>query len=287
MVGAAAGRAVPVPSTALIALARASHPGPTLVVSTLTAVLVAAVGHSLLSGVAVTTAVFTGQLSIGWSNDWLDRNRDAATARRDKPVARGELPAPLVLRAAVLALAACVPLSLCTGIGPGVLHLGAVASAWAYNLGLKATPASVLPYAVSFGLLPAYIVAAAPGAGAAPGWMVAAGALLGAGAHFANGLPDLDDDLATGVHGLGHRLGRAGCATAAAVLLLAATALLAAGPPGPPSPAGLAVVGVAIVAGATGLLAGRRPGSRAPFAAVLVIALSPVALLVASGTSLS
>lgn len=275
------------PSTPVTALARSTHPGPTLAVTALTALLSASVGHDLSSGGAVTAAVFTGQLSIGWSNDWIDRERDRATARADKPVARGDLPATAVLRAALLALAACIGLSLLTGTGPGLLHLAAVASAWAYNLGVKATVWSVVPYAVSFGLLPAYIVAAAPGAGTAPAWMVAAGSLLGAGAHFANVLPDLDDDAATGVRGLGHRLGRTGCAVSAAVLLLAATVLLALGPPGPPTPPGIAVVAVALLAGVGGVVAGRRAGSRAPFTAVLIIAVSAVALLVLSGTTMS
>ena len=102
---------------------------------------------------------------------------------------------PATVRTAMLAAAvAVVPLSLLSGLFAGCLHLVAVASAWAYNLRLKATPLSVLPYAVSFGLLPAFVTAGLPGQPVV-GWLVAAGALLGAGAHFANVLPDIDDDL--------------------------------------------------------------------------------------------
>src|SRR6266542_835532 len=83
--------------------------------------------------------------------------------------------------------------------------------------------------------LPAFVVLGLPGTPRPPLWMVAAGGLLGAGAHFANTLPDLTDDARTGVHGLPHRLGATGSRLAAAGLLLAATATLAFGPPGRPS----------------------------------------------------
>ena len=109
---------------------------------------------------------------------------------------------------------AVVPLSLLSGWFAGSLHLIAVASAWSYNLWLKTTVLSVLPYVVSFGLLPAFVTAGLPGH-PVYGWLVAAGALLGAGAHFANVLPDIDDDLSTGVRGLPHRLGATGSRVAA------------------------------------------------------------------------
>lgn len=269
-----------------VGLALACHPGPAAAVTAITAVLAAAVGHRLGSGVLVTAAVLTGQLSIGWSNDWLDRERDRRSQRRDKPVASGAVSPATVLGAAFATAGACVVLSLLTGAVPGALHLAAVCSAWAYNLGLKASLASPLPFAVSFGLLPAFVVAAAPGPGTAPVWMVLAGALLGTGAHFANVLPDLEDDLATGVRGLGHHIGRQAGAVAAAVLLLAAVAVLALGPPGPPTPGGWAALLLTAPVGTMGLVLARRPASRAAFRSVLVIAVVAVVLLVTSGTSL-
>ena len=61
----------------------------------------------------------------------------------------------------------------------------------------------------------------------APVWITAAGALLGAGAHFANVLPDLEDDARTGVRGLPHRIGRVGSLVLTWVTLLAAALSLA------------------------------------------------------------
>jgi len=271
---------------AAAALALACHLGPTVAVTAVTAVLAAAVGHRLGGAVLVTAAVLTGQLSIGWSNDWLDRERDRRAGRRDKPVVSGAVHPATVLTAALVAVAGCVVLSLLTGAVPGALHLAAVTSAWVYNLGLKATLASPVPFAVSFGLLPAFVVAATPGADNAPVWMVAAGALLGTGAHFANVLPDLADDLATGVRGLGHRLGRRACAAAAAGLLLAAVGVLALGPPGPPTTGGWAALLITVPVGSLGMARARNPGSRAAFTSVLVIAVVAVVLLVTSGTRL-
>jgi 4-hydroxybenzoate polyprenyltransferase len=63
---------------------------------------------------------------------------------------------------------------------------------------------------VAFGLLPAVVTLTAPLGRWPAWWLLAAGSLLGAGAHFANALPDLDADHSTGVRGLPHRLGRGG-----------------------------------------------------------------------------
>jgi 4-hydroxybenzoate polyprenyltransferase len=204
------------------------------------------------------------------------------SGRAAKPVAVGRVQAETVGTAAAVAALATVPLSMLSGLPAGTLHVLAVASAWSYNLRLKSTAVSVLPYAVSFGLLPAFVTAGLPGHPVV-GWLVAAGALLGSGAHFANVLPDLDDDLRTGVRGLPHRIGGGASRATAAVLLLAASAVLAFGPPGPPGRLGVGAVAVAAVVGLGGLVAGRRPGSRAAFRAVLIVAAVDVLLLLGTG----
>ena len=162
----------------------------------------------------------------------------------------------------------------------------AVLSGWAYDLRVKATAASVLPYALSFGLLPAFVVLALPGAPFPPGWVLLAGGLIGAGAHFVNAVPDLADDEQAGVRGLPHRLGARRSTTAAVVLLVAATAVLALGPPGRPGPVALLAFGIVVAGLAAGVLLGRRPGSRARFRAVLVVALVDVLLLLLQGRTL-
>jgi 4-hydroxybenzoate polyprenyltransferase len=267
------------------ALVRACHPEPSLAVTTITTALAISAGRGAGSA-WVAAAMLSGQLSIGWSNDWIDAERDRTSARSDKPAARGDVSSGSVRAAAFLAAAACVPLSLAMGWRPGLLHLLAVCVAWAYNLRLKSTLLSWAPYALAFGAVPSIITLGLPGAPWAPPWATAAGALLGVGAHLANVLPDLEDDAATGVRGLPHRLGERWSAALSAVLLLAATAMLAVGPKERRALSVVALVGAAAVT-AAGLWLARRPGSRAPFRAAIVVAAVDVALLLAGGSSLA
>jgi 4-hydroxybenzoate polyprenyltransferase len=267
------------------ALVRASHPEPTVAVTAVATALALSSGLGLRAG-WVTAAFLSGQLSVGWSNDWIDRDRDLRTGRPDKPVARGEVPVLAVRRAALAAVTACVPLSLAMGLRAGLVHLVAVAAAWAYNARLKATVLSWAPYALAFGLVPSIVVLGLPGSPWAAWWATAAGALLGVGAHLANALPDLDDDAATGVRGLPHVLGAGAAAAAAAVLLLLATALLALGP-GDPGTVEAGVLGLAVAVTALGLLRARRPGSRDAFRAAIAVAALGVGLLIERGASLA
>lgn len=269
----------------VVALARACHPEPALAVTLVATALALASGLGAGAG-WVFAAFLAGQLSVGWSNDWIDRGRDRRSGRRDKPVAVGALPARTVRDAALVAVAACVPLSLAMGVRAGLVHLLAVGAAWSYNARLKATPLSFLPYALAFGLVPSIIVLGLPGSPLAPWWAGAAGALLGVGAHLANALPDLEDDLAEGVRGLPHRLGARRSAATAALLLLASTTLLALGP-GRPGALAVAALAIAVAVTAVGLLLARRPGSRAAFRAALVVAVVGVAMLVTRGAALA
>ena len=208
-----------------VVLLKASHPAPAFAVTALTALLAIAAGHDLRSGLLVTAAVATGQLSIGWSNDLIDAARDRKVGRPDKPIARGEISVGLVQRAVAVALFLCVVLSLACGLAAAAVHLVlGVGSGWAYNLYFKRTLWSALPYAVAFGTLPAVVTLALPDPEWPAPWTFLAGALLGVGAHLLNALPDLADDASTGVHALPHRLGeragaRAGATRAARGLL--------------------------------------------------------------------
>ena len=99
-------------------------------------------------------AVLAGQLSVGWSNDLLDEARDRAVGRPDKPLAAGDLGTATVRAACAVAVVATVVLSLACGLFAGSVHLLCVASAWAYNAGLKSTVWSWVLYAVLFRGLP-------------------------------------------------------------------------------------------------------------------------------------
>ena len=260
----------------------ACHPGPTLAVSALAGVLAVGSGAGPLS-VLIVAAVLTGQLSVGWSNDWVDADRDIAVGRPDKPVVDGRVAVGTVRAAALSAAVACVVLSLLLGWAAGAVHLVAVASAWGYNLGLKRTVWSWAPYAVSFGLLPLVLALALPGPETAAWWVLAAFALIGVGAHGTNVLPDLLDDAATGIRGLPHRLGVTGTALGSAGTLLAATVLLVVGPAGPITTGGAIALVVATGVSAAGtVVALRDRHSRFPFLAAIIVAAVNVVLLVGS-----
>ena len=268
-----------------VALLRAAHAPPTIAVTALATAIAATSGRDLRGTALVAAAVLTGQLSIGWCNDLVDRDRDRAAGRTDKPVATGALTPRVVTLACAGAAAACIPLSLASGWRAGLCHLIGVAGGWAYDLGLKRTLLSWLPYATSFALLGAFLALGLPGHPAPHGWLLAAGALLGVGAHFLNVVPDLDDDLRSGVLGLPQRLGAARARTGGAVLLAAAAAAVTLGP-GDPPPWTLAGLAAAVALAATAATTGRRAGSRLPFLLALATAAVTVALLVGRGSDL-
>src|SRR5690348_3056892 len=107
----------------LRALIAATHAGPTVAVTLVATLLAVAAGVTAPRVVLVCAAVLAGQASIGWSNDWLDADRDRAVARADKPVVQGAV-SPAVLRwSALTAAALAVVLSLLLGAAPGILLL--------------------------------------------------------------------------------------------------------------------------------------------------------------------
>jgi 4-hydroxybenzoate polyprenyltransferase len=268
-----------------VALLKSSHPEPGGAVTVAMTLLAIGVGHRGWSIVGVSAAVAATQLAVGWVNDWLDADRDRIARRRDKPVASGAVSRRTVGIAGLISALAIPVLGLPFGAKATICITLVGIFALLYDWPLKSTPLSVVPYLVAFGLLPAFVVVALPGHPTPPAWLVAAGALLGGGAHFANVLPDLADDAATGVRGLPHRIGAAWSQIAAAGLLLAATLTLVFGPPGPPSWVGIAAAAAAVVVLPIGWYAARRARGRpvAMFRAVIVVALIDVLLLVFSG----
>lgn len=268
------------------ALAATAHPGPSLAVTTLAGLLTSAYGGSVGLVMGVIVAVLSGQLVIGWSNDLIDADRDASDARGDKPLATGVLTRRFVGIALGTAAVLTVLSSLTLGLLPGLLHLVlVVGSGLAYNLRLKATVFSFVPYALAFGALPAVVWYAvqdqpsvpAPVVGAPPAWMLVVGALLGVGAHLLNALPDLQQDLAHGIHGLPHRLGAARVQLLAPALLLVGVMTAVVVPAGPVRWWGW---GIAAAAAALAVVAGTGQGKR-PFRAAIGIALLTVAALLA------
>ncbi|WP_240659656.1 UbiA family prenyltransferase [Streptomyces sp. WAC 01529] len=249
--------------------------------------LAVAAGRGAAGSVAVAAAVLAGQLSVGWCNDAADARRDTVCERRDKPVATGELSSRAVALAAGTALTLCVPLSLLSGAAAGAAHLGMVAAGWAYNLRLKHTVLSPLPYATAFGALPAFVTLGLPTPSWPAWWAVTAGALLGVGAHLVNVLPDIEDDLATGVRGAPQRLGRPACRWLAPFVMLAAVGVLVAGAPGAGGIPDRVLATAAVIVAVTGTALPSGARSRWPFRAAIVASGMAVALLLLRGSDMA
>ncbi len=269
------------------ALVLSCHPIPSVAVTGISAGLAVLAGLPLGRGALVTGAVFTGQLSIGWSNDYLDADRDRAVLRSDKPLATGGARPRVVGIAAVVALSLTVALSAALGWPGGAAALLTVLAAWGYNLGLKATALSWLPYAIAFGLAPAVVTLSDSTPRWPPSWLLTACALLGVAAHLANVLPDLGDDVATGIRGLPHRIGARATALTAAALLLAASAAIFAGPAGQAGAWRWGLFAATVLAaGASTRVAYGDPSSRRFFIAIILIAALDVVSLALSGVHL-
>jgi 4-hydroxybenzoate polyprenyltransferase len=269
-----------------IALLLSSHPGPTAIVTIVGLLLGIALGYPPARLVVLTLTVLGGQLSIGWSNDWLDARRDASVHRSDKPVARGELTPSVVRTAAFVAFAASILLSLILGPLAALASFVLVSMGWLYNLGLKNSVLSVVPFVISFGLLPAVATLGLEPPSMAPWWALGAGSLLGVAAHLTNVLPDLEDDRATGVRGFPHAIGARASGILAFVCLVGAGALiaLAAGPPRPITIIGL---GIGLVLGIIGVvLVLQAHRTRLLMRLIMAGAVIDVVMLTLSGQSL-
>jgi 4-hydroxybenzoate polyprenyltransferase len=260
------------------ALIIASHPGPSLAITVLASLLAAQAAPRGTGPLLTAPAMLALQLSIGWSNDAFDAARDTAAGRTDKPVATGAIGVRTVWAAAGVAVVAALAMALAIGMATFLITAVMSAAGWAYNAGLKSVLASGVMYLAGFGLIPAYATSTLPGH-PWPRWQAtAAAALVGLGAHFANTLPDLDGDKATGVRGLPQRVdgrwGSGAVRACALTLLLAASVLLAFA--AAPARRWVAVAGLA---GAVGLaVVGARTSGRLPFMAAIGIAAIDVVL---------
>ena len=268
------------------ALLLSTHPGPSVAVTLVTVGL--AIGLQLVwwRVLLLALAFLFNQFSVGLSNDWIDADRDRAVGRTDKPVALGLVSAGLVRTAAVACAALSLLLTLPLGWAATGAHFVFIASAWAYNAILKNTWFSVVPYIVSFGLLPMVVTLALPAPALAAPWALGLGAMLGVAAHFANVLPDLDDDASTGIAGLPHRIGRRASGIVIWVVLAAAGLLAFFGQPGDKTVVQWIGVVLTLALAAAIAVVLRRPPTRLLFQLIIAAALVNVVVLAFAGQRL-
>jgi 4-hydroxybenzoate polyprenyltransferase len=196
----------------VVGLVRLVHPAPTIAVVglsfALATILAAQAGGVEPRRIALlVTAVLGSQIATGALNDWADRQRDARV-QPTKPIPAGLVTPSSAVRLSAAGLLLQVAASVPLGPLPLAFGLAALASAVVYNLWLSRTPLSVVPYLVSFGLLPLWIAA---GIGVDLGRVAVAPLLVGpfaAAAHLANTLRDFDADARLGSRNLAQALGR-------------------------------------------------------------------------------
>jgi 4-hydroxybenzoate polyprenyltransferase len=191
----------------IVGLLKASHFGPTVLVVTITYVL-SRTQFSTRDSLFIAIAVLLGQFFVGWSNDLIDFPRDKAAMRLKKPLVAGTITEATLKISLGIALPAAFIVSLLgpLGVNGTAIHFLGLLSATAYNLKLKSTLLSVVPYMVSFGALPWAIYVAA--GTKPPTWIVLGFILISSAFHLLNVLKDIEMDIAQGVMGLPQVLGR-------------------------------------------------------------------------------
>ena len=209
----------------LVALLRAAHFGPTVLVTSI-AFFIANSQFSLVGAAQVAIAIFTGQLVVGWSNDVIDYPLDRAANRMKKPLVSGEITIDLLKKLIPIALLSATAISFIgpLGLSGTLVHLLGLLSATLYNLKLKSTIFSPLPYIISFGALPWAIFLAA--GTTPPLWLYLALALFTTAFHFLNVVKDLQWDIEQGVLGLPQRIGKTRSLISASLLALAGVLVL-------------------------------------------------------------
>jgi len=200
------------------------HPIPSLLTT------LAAVGFAVIFGIGpgrlwwIAAIMLLVQFSISALNEWADADLDRQ-AGRQRPIPLGLVSPGTALTVAVLCAAGAFLLSTLANFGTVALLLVAIglACGWAYDLRFKATPLSLLPFAIAFPLMPFWIGLLAGRPASSLGVLFLGGSPLAAAIHLADAIPDRDRDRAAGLRTLAVALGRPGAEMVAAALLLVGT----------------------------------------------------------------
>jgi 4-hydroxybenzoate polyprenyltransferase len=203
----------------LVDVIRMMHPGPTLLNAAAAFTLAHIAGAPTHRALLAAVTMLGAHAFIGTLNDLLDRRFDSA--RSEKPIAAGRISVrtsvTIATTAALLGLAAAVAL------GPLPLVLGTlgISLGAAYNVGLKRSALSWLPFALGIALIPLFAWAAAEAPLPAPIKVLSIAAITGGSAlAMQNGLADRAMDTAVGMRGAVVRLGDRRAWVAAALLHL-------------------------------------------------------------------
>ena len=199
----------PAGARSFFAALRIIHPFPTVLNVAATGGLALVATHgaphapTLLRMLAL---MFCAQSAIGVTNDYFDRDLDAHT-KPWKPVAAGLVSVPAARLLALGLIIITVALAATLGRAGFALAVVGLGSGLVYDVWLKRTALSAIPYMVAIPTLPIWVWLTLDRGEPVLWWLLPVGALLGLALHLANTLPDIESDRSYGVVGLAHRLG--------------------------------------------------------------------------------
>ena len=193
------------PSTT-VSLIRLLHPFPSLVVTAVT------LGMAFLadSSPPFATVAMLGmgmlcyQFCIGISNDVVDA-ADDAMSKPWKAIPRGVIPRRIAVALAAGLAGAGLLITSGLPFGSWLIGIAGLACGLAYDVQLKRTAWSWLPFAIAFPLIPAWTFTALDRWEPLLWWVFPLGAVLGFALHLANQAPDVPKE--QHIRGVAHRLG--------------------------------------------------------------------------------
>ena len=214
-----------------IARVRAVHPFPSLLVSGLAIALVPLADRHASTSLyfVLGTSMLCYQFAIGLTNDIVDA-ADDAVAKPWKAIANGALPRSLAVSLAIGLGTMGLAVSASLGWQAWAVGVGGFLCGLAYDLRLKRTQLSWLPFAIALPLIPIWVFVATDRWEQRLWWVLPLGAVLGFALHLANQAADSEVDEKLGSGGFVAKLGEPrarivslflfGCAAFASVGLL-------------------------------------------------------------------
>ncbi|VXC59446.1 hypothetical protein [Nocardioides sp. AX2bis] len=176
-------------------LLRAAHSRQALLTAAALGGAALLLGRATQEAAVVAATVLVGQVVAGWHHDLVDRDRDRRHHAGRKPLAGPDLDPGTVWFSIACGVLLVVPLAVGTGVVAGLTYLAALLVTLLGNLVLRRGVLSWVPWALSFGLYPAYLTYGGWGGdhlGTPPSVLVTVlAALLGVAVHLARSAPGL------------------------------------------------------------------------------------------------
>lgn len=241
---------------------RLTHPFPSILDGLVSGAIAGLAGGAADQVVRVVLAMTALQLGIGTVNDIVDAPRDAGR-KAGKPIPSGLVPPNGARLLAIGCFLAGIVLAASVSSATGLLVPVIIAIGLAYDLRLKGTAWSWLPFAIGIPILPVFgWIGVASSLPIAFVVLVPAAVAAGAGLAIGNTLVDVERDRAAGISSIALRLGpararRVGIALFGLIWVAAVGSAVAAG-------GGLAAVAAVALAGSIPVIAAILAGPASP-----------------------